>query len=161
MSKSKRELTAEEQRLWRAVTSGARAKRLRIELPREQPATQHRSALAPIAQAPSAPDRGAEKRIRRGRVEIEATLDLHGHTQATGRAAVARFLQEARARDYGAVIVVTGIGSGGAGVLRRQLPEWLNEPETRPLIAGYARAHRRHGGAGALYVFLKRGPRAR
>jgi DNA-nicking Smr family endonuclease len=43
----------------------------------------------------------------------------------------------------------------GAGVLRSRLFDWIADPELRPMIAGYARAHQRHGGEGAVYLFLK------
>lgn len=95
--------------------------------------------------------------MRRGQVEIGGKLDLHGHTFDSARAALASFLH--RQQDAGArtVIVVTGKGRGGEeGVLRRSLPGWLDAPGVRPMVAGYAQAHRRHGGAGAFYVFLKR-----
>ena len=58
------------------------------------------------------------------------------------------------ARGDRTIIVVTGAGRAGQGVLKQRLPDWL--AELRPLIAGYAQAHRQHGGAGAFYVFLKR-----
>ena len=94
--------------------------------------------------------------MRRGRVELDATLDLHGHTQASGRAALARHIASACARGARAIIIVTGSGRSGEGVLKRRLPEWLAEPDLRPLVTGFAQAHRKHGGGGAYYVFLKR-----
>lgn len=93
--------------------------------------------------------------MRRGRVELGATLDLHGHTQASARAVLARFIAAAAQRGERAVIVVTGSGLAGEGVLKRRLPEWLAEPDLRPLVTGFARAHRKHGGGGAYYVFLR------
>lgn len=94
--------------------------------------------------------------MRRGRVEIGGTLDLHGHNQETGQAALSRFLHAAYARGARTVIVITGVGRSGQGVLKRRLPEWLADRELRPLVSGFAQAHRTHGGAGAYYVFLKR-----
>lgn len=96
--------------------------------------------------------------MRRGRIEIGGTLDLHGYTQISARAALARFLRAAQARGESAVIVVTGVGRGGEGVLKRLVPQWLAERDLRPLTSGYAQAHRSHGGAGAFYVFIKRLP---
>lgn len=95
--------------------------------------------------------------MRRGKLPIGATLDLHGHTQATGRTALERFLHAAQGRGDQVVLVVTGVGRAGEGVLKRRLPEWLAEPGLRGLVSGYARAHRSHGGDGALYVFVRRG----
>ena len=94
--------------------------------------------------------------MRRGDVEIGATLDLHGYTQDAALSVLVRFLHRAHKRGERAVIVVTGAGRGGEGVLKRMLPAWLATSNIRPLVAGYAPAHRSHGGAGAFYVFLKR-----
>jgi DNA-nicking Smr family endonuclease len=52
--------------------------------------------------------------------------------------------------------VITGKGVQGDGVLRRRAPDWLSEPQVRPLIAGFSPAERHHGGEGALYIALKR-----
>jgi DNA-nicking Smr family endonuclease len=57
------------------------------------------------------------------------------------------------------VLVITGKGALGDGVLRRRTPEWLAEPPLRSVVAGVSEAHRARGGAGALYVALKRNPR--
>ena len=169
MSKSRRELSSEEKKLWRRVAAGVKARRPRTQEPDDQPAAPRASREAPkqgpIARAspakprkhaPPPQDRAGEKRVRRGKLDIGATLDLHGHTQDSGRAALERFLRAAQARGESAVIVVTGVGRGGEGVLKRCLPEWLAAREVRPLVSGYAQAHRAHGGAGAFYVFLKR-----
>lgn len=94
--------------------------------------------------------------MRRGRVEIGGTLDLHGHTQASARTALMRFLLAAGRRGARTVIVVTGVGRTGEGVLKKRLPEWLAEKEFRGLVSGFATAHRMHGGRGAFYVFLRR-----
>ena len=76
--------------------------------------------------------------------------------QDRARAALRRFLVNAVADGARAVLVITGKGVTGDGVLRRRTPEWLSEPDLRPLIAGFSPAERRHGGEGALYVALKR-----
>lgn len=169
MSRSRRELSSEEKKLWRRVAAGVKPRRPRAHAPEEEPgpprasqqAAKHISAARagaakPRKHDPPPQDRAGEKRVRRGKLKIGATLDLHGHTQDTGRAALARFLRAAQARGDATVIVVTGVGRGGEGVLRRRLPEWLAASEVRPLVAGYAQAHRAHGGAGAFYVFVKR-----
>lgn len=95
--------------------------------------------------------------MRRGSLDVDASLDLHGYTQDSGYGALHDFLLRQQSRGARLVIVVTGKGRGGEeGVLKRRLPHWLDAPDLRPLVAGFAQAHRKHGGAGAFYVFLKR-----
>lgn len=170
MSKRKRELTSEEKRLWRRVAEGVNARKPLPPEPEPEVAPapvakKARAAPRPVSSIPRKPtpakqvplaDRGGEKRVRRGRLDIDSSLDLHGHTLSTAQNAVSRFLMLAHARGDRTVIVVTGVGRGGEGVLKRALPDWLAARELRTLIAGYAQAHRSHGGVGAFYVFLKR-----
>ena len=109
--------------------------------------------LAPI-------DRRTKQRLARGATEIGGRLDLHGLTQAEAHAALARFLHGAQARDVKVVLVITGKGGAdgeGRGVLKRQVPLWLEGAELRSLVIGYDDAGAGHGGAGALYVRVRRG----
>lgn len=166
MSRGRRGLTSEEEKLWRRVTAAVRQRRAKSSPPPAPPPEQISAPISRRRPAPPPPaipprqacdlNRAGEKRVRRGRIEVGATLDLHGHTQHSARAALARFLEAAQARGLSAVVVVTGVGRAGEGVLRRRLPEWLLEADLRPLTSGYAQAHRIHGGAGAFYVFVKR-----
>ncbi len=96
----------------------------------------------------------ASKRIRRGRVEIDSTVDLHGFSEQKAREKLLNHLIDARACKT--VLVITGKGERGAGVLRNALPVWLKSPEFSSMVYGFAQAHRRHGGAGAWYLFLRR-----
>lgn len=91
-----------------------------------------------------------------GRDPIGARVDLHGLTHDQARAALTAFIEDACARGLRGVLVITGKGALGDGVLRRRAPEWLAEPPLRQRVAGLSEAHRRHGGEGALYVALKR-----
>jgi DNA-nicking Smr family endonuclease len=106
-------------------------------------------------------DVSTHKRVRRGQTEIDARLDLHGHTQDTARAELASFLARERAAGSRCVLVITGKGRQGAGVLRARFLDWIAGPDIRPLLAGYSRAHARHGGDGAFYVLLKAAPKSR
>jgi DNA-nicking Smr family endonuclease len=106
---------------------------------------------------PAAPrDRSADKQVRRGKISISARFDLHGHTQASAWSALPAFLAREQARGSRAVIVITGKGKAGGGVLRHNFLRWVEMPEARSLITGYAGAHQRHGGEGAFYVFLRK-----
>jgi DNA-nicking Smr family endonuclease len=114
---------------------------------------------------PLAPlDRRLRQRVARGSEPIDARLDLHGHTQARAHAALLAFLQRAQRDGVRVALIVTGKGSGRRdgfasgeqGVLKRQVPIWLALPEFRPFVLGFEAAHVGHGGAGALYVRLRR-----
>ncbi|MCC7271477.1 MAG: Smr/MutS family protein [Alphaproteobacteria bacterium] len=113
-------------------------------------------------------DAATVERLRRGRLPIAGRIDLHGMTQAEAHAALARFLGDGVAAGRRCVLVITGRGGwdaggdgGRPGVLRRMVPRWLNEPGNRPRILAFAEAQPRHGGAGALYVLLRRSRSAR
>ncbi len=95
-----------------------------------------------------------------GREPLTARLDLHGESQDAARSTLTRFLLDAQARGLRGVLVITGQGIRGEGLLRRRAPEWLAEPPLRDLVAGIAPAHRRQGGDGALYIALRQKPGA-
>jgi DNA-nicking Smr family endonuclease len=169
VSKQKRELSADERRLWRRVAESVKSRRPSareagsIEKPGKQtpPAGPAKSASPPATPrsnaSPSPPqNRANEKRVRRGKLDVDAMLDLHGHTQDGARAALGRFLHAAQRRGDRTVVVITGLGRSGEGVLKRRLPEWLGETDLAALVSGYAPTHRAHGGGGAFYVFVKR-----
>ena len=112
------------------------------------------AAHPPLTPRPLEP--GRHRRLIRGREPPAAIVDLHGLDQDRARAALGAFVLRAHAEGRRTVLVITGKGALGDGVLRRRTPEWLGEPPLRGLVAGMSEAHRRHGGEGALYVALKR-----
>ncbi len=97
-------------------------------------------------------------RLRRGRIRPEARLDLHGMTRKEAHAALTPFMARAESGGLRCVILITGKGrvSEGGGVLRNEVPGWLNAPAIRHMILGFAEAQPKDGGAGALYVLLRR-----
>lgn len=101
-------------------------------------------------------NRSKERRIRRGQAEISATLDLHGHTQTSAHAALVSFLSAQRRAGAKCVLVITGKGKLGEGILRKQLMHWLETNEAKALVNGYSGAHQKHGGGGAWYLFLRK-----
>jgi DNA-nicking Smr family endonuclease len=101
-------------------------------------------------------DKRTAERFKRGEMAIDAKIDLHGLTQAEAHDKLQGFLAKAAAAGKRCVLIVTGKGAGGWGVLRDAVPRWLNEPEMRRHLLAFTLAQPRHGGAGALYALLKR-----
>ena len=109
-------------------------------------------------------DRRRFEKLRRGRIEPEARIDLHGMTSERAHGLLTGFILGAHARDLRLVLVITGKGSADEsawqprrhGILRHSLPHWLAAPPLNARILQVAPAHQRHGGAGAFYVYLRR-----
>lgn len=107
-------------------------------------------------------DRRTADRFRRGDMAIDATLDLHGLTQAQAQAVLGDFLHRCWCNRCRAVLVITGKGSRSGtgrppgGVLQDRVPHWLAMEPNRAIVLSVTRAQPKHGGAGALYVLLKR-----
>jgi DNA-nicking Smr family endonuclease len=109
---------------------------------------------------------GMKKRLQRGTMEIDGTIDLHGMRQAEAHAALSRFIHRSVARGDRTILVITGKGLKKlgpdaaviieAGVLRSMLPIWLGEASLAPVVAGWDVAAQAHGGEGAFYVRLRR-----
>ena len=180
MTRKKRSLSEDEHTLWTVVTRSIKPLRRRKTVPPPQelappamaPRTLAKAAKAvpppapPPARAappPLAPlGRRLKQKIGRGSEQIDARIDLHGMTQASAHSALAHFLRRAQHDGARVVLVITGKGKVGAdphaerGVLKRQVPLWLESPELRPLVVGFESANIGHGGAGALYVRMRR-----
>jgi DNA-nicking Smr family endonuclease len=109
-------------------------------------------------------DRRRFEKLRRGRVEPDARLDLHGLTAERAHAALTSFVLGAHARDDRLLLVITGKGRPDAaairphrhGILHHSVPHWLAAPPLVGHVLQVAQAHQRHGGAGAFYVCLRR-----
>lgn len=117
-------------------------------------------------------DGNTAERLRRGQIEPQARLDLHGMSESDAHRALLTFVRSAKLRKLRLVLIVTGKGGRerGAdesafdlgldvrarGVLRSLTPRWLREPGLADLVVDVREAHRRHGGAGALYVYLRK-----
>lgn len=134
------------------------------------PQTGSRPALRPAPELQQFEHKRA-RRLRSGRLEIDARIDLHGMKQAEAHAALRRFLLACQADGRRMVLVITGKGGSpgrdgvsgdeawGAGrergVLKRNVPRWLAEADLRRIVVSYTTAAVRHGGEGAIYVQLR------
>ena len=111
-------------------------------------------------------DAATAKRLKRGDMPIEGKLDLHGMNQGDARNALINFIVNAQSAGKRCVLIVTGKGNTGRtsqdwlarepGVLRRNVPLWLYESELSSIVLQAVSAQPKHGGEGALYVYLRR-----
>jgi DNA-nicking Smr family endonuclease len=177
----KRALSEEERALWESVAkqakplrkkhraSDSRAPSPAAETPVADKAVAHPKSAIPVAvplpKKPAVPPlaplgRRERSQLSKGKKEIEARLDLHGMTQARAHRALSGFLHQAHGDGLTFVLVITGKGKIGneseRGVLRRQVPQWLSQPDFRTFVVGFEEAHIGHGGTGALYVRIRR-----
>ena len=125
-------------------------------------------------------DRKARRRLERGHLRVDQTLDLHGLTQERAYSRLRRQIELAVLHGNRCVLVITGKGGkrwsqsdGSAawrtradfdqhgGVLKAKVPYWLDSPEIAPFVHSYGAAAQSHGGDGALYVMLRRAERIR
>jgi DNA-nicking Smr family endonuclease len=183
-----RRLSAEEIELWLDVTRGVARRpgsgQPPLPQPRKNAVLQANEAVNSLPKGASAeapphslvrggappPLAPLERRLRqelaRGRAAPDAVLDLHGMRRHEAFAALCDFLARAQIEGARLVLVVTGKGaratsqSDGPGVLRKSVPIWLRGPKYRSIVLGFEEASRPYGGAGALYVRLRRRDRA-
>jgi DNA-nicking Smr family endonuclease len=180
---SERTITADEAEIWNSATRalapvkgkprvaptepGARAAKPRgWPTDKASPDAGPHPATGPHPAPPAELERRQARRIAAGKIAIGARLDLHGYREGQARAHLRTFLFSAHARGELTVLVITGKGAVPAageplaerprGVLRRNVPLWLAEPDLSAIVAGFSEANARHGGAGALYVRLRK-----
>jgi len=166
--------------VWKRVTDGVKAYRPDPPAPiRPKPSpplprrtvrqTAPLPGAAPSATATSKPDpvdlragehagidKSTRRRLAQGQLAIESRLDLHGMTAAQAERRLAGFIDSAARQDQRCVLVITGKGAGGTGVLRRLVPEWLKSPPLAQRVLAISSARPGDGGDGALYVLLRR-----
>jgi DNA-nicking Smr family endonuclease len=171
-----RSLRSEERALWARVAATVRplshtsqniepGETSLVAVPTPQrlaPADQRRS---PPPTRPRQPGGGLdsswERRLARGSIQPDMTIDLHGHSLAGAHAFLARRLDDALATDARLVLLVTGKppqgeqGPAGRGAIRAAIEDWIHASRHASDIAAVRPAHRRHGGPGALYLILR------
>lgn len=128
------------------------------------------SPIDPLSPATPGLDRNTARRLRKGQIDPDARIDLHGMTAERAHRALLSFMMREHAAGSRCVLVITGKGgrrqdrdgyemrevAEGAGVLKSLTPHWLATPPLSGLVVGVYQANIRHGGGGALYVYLKK-----
>lgn len=109
-------------------------------------------------------DKATLKKFKQEQFKIEAVLDLHGKREDDAFEKVEDFIVQNFAGGKRCVVIVTGKGGlhqtddvyMPRGVLKKQVPQWLNMPRIRSMILVFKNPSERLGGGGALYILLKR-----
>lgn len=118
-----------------------------------------------LAQDPVRMDAKAFGRLKRGKLQPEARIDLHGMTLDQAHRELAGFILGTQMRGFRLVLVITGKGMREdphdpmprrRGVLKTQVPQWLRMPPLSACVLQVSEAHIKHGGGGAYYVYLKK-----
>jgi DNA-nicking Smr family endonuclease len=127
------------------------------------PAARAQRAVAPeirVGEQPGGLDRKRWRALRRGDAPSERTLDLHGRRVNDAHGALRAFLHDASLDGVRMVTVITGKGpQPDGGILKRELPHWLNALELRPLVLGAAHPHPTN--TGAVNILLRKRHRSR
>ena len=102
-------------------------------------------------------DRKTGHRFKNGEMPVNAILDLHGYTLESGFEALKKFIYEQYERHARCLLLITGKGGFlGRGVLKAEVPRWMNSAEIRSLVLSFCLAKPKDGGDGAFYILLKR-----
>ena len=153
------ESESKDEKLFAETIEKADANRLRRVAPVCMPAPKAKQTPPPLSHGIVAGlDKRSGERLRRGKLPIEARIDLHGMNQMEAHRALVDFIDRQQAAGKRCVSIITGKGiyRGGVGILREAVPRWLNEPSIRRHILAFSHAQPKDGGTGALYVLLRR-----
>ena len=171
-----RRLSPEEQALWDRVVASVKplapraAPQPPASTPPEPALAPPRSRAAPPAprKAPQSPAPGTtldgswDRRLSRGLVQPDLSVDLHGHNLATAYSLLDRRLEQAISTEARLLLLITGKPPtadrrlSGRGAIRAAVGDWLAASRHAGAIAAVRNAHPRHGGSGALYIVLRR-----
>lgn len=103
-------------------------------------------------------DKKTSRKISKGRIAFDGRIDLHGLTQQEAYHTLFDYIENAWYSGKKILLVITGKGNLGRGVLRENVPAWLASAPFLPLISEFGESHSNHGGNGALYVRIRRSP---
>ncbi|MBI4031664.1 MAG: Smr/MutS family protein [Proteobacteria bacterium] len=113
-------------------------------------------AARDVSAAPHGVDRRTDEKLRRGMMPIDRRLDLHGMTRDEAYAALRSAVTDSYETGARCMLVITGKGRDGGGILKSCLPEWLCDGSMGGIVLRVYPAQALHGGSGAFYVLVKR-----
>lgn len=179
--KNKKRLTYEDREIWSRITNTVKPlssieknfpnsflEEFEADLQKHsspQSVTKLQSSAAPVFHPPVQKrpllstekiDDKTTKKISRGKVSIDGRLDLHGYHQQEAYQILYNYVENAYFSGKRTILVITGKGNFGRGVLRENVPKWLAGAKFRSYISGFAQSHAVHGGAGAIYIKIRR-----
>ena len=98
-------------------------------------------------------------KLKRGKIPVEAILDLHGFNKSNARTAVRDFIKNSISKNIRCVLIITGKKNsyfGANSILRKNLPDWLKEEDLSYYLLAHCFASIKDGGDGARYVLLRK-----
>ena len=96
------------------------------------------------------------KDFNKGNVFIENKLDLHGFNLVEAKNLLENFINQSLKNNKRLILVITGKGNKGEGVIKNNIISWLNNKNLRNKILAVNYASKKHGGTGAIYILLKK-----
>ncbi len=118
------------------------------------------TAMPTLNNATVSMDLNTTRKIHKGKLAINGRIDLHGLTQDEAWQALYMRIENAYYSRQKILLVITGKGDRGRGVLRENVPQWLAGPPFNLMVSEFGTSHASHGGSGALYVRIRRKPQA-
>jgi DNA-nicking Smr family endonuclease len=104
------------------------------------------------------------RKLKAGQYSPEAHLDLHGLTVEEAHVNLILFVKKSYLSGKRCLLVIPGRGKNspeGKGVLREQLHAWLTRNPLKRVVLAFTTAQPQHGGAGALYILLRKYKKSR
>ena len=181
MSNRGRPPSENELSLWKKITEGMNPLRKTAVTPdSSKPVFEKEDKVIPAPKTHSLPtankkpqthsvDPNIIRKTQKGSIPVESVLDMHGMIQDQAYQTLQEFVKRCFNRNMKCVLVITGKGTNskadkdifsskrdGVGVLKTQFPQWIKQPPLNTMVSGCAEAHKKHGGAGAYYLYLKK-----
>jgi DNA-nicking Smr family endonuclease len=99
------------------------------------------------------------KRLKRGEISVQDYIDLHGLKKKEAETVVNDFVIKSYHKGLRCLLIVHGRGLGSVDnqpAIKKELPLWFRRGMLKRIVLAFVTARPCDGGAGALYVLLKK-----
>ena len=98
---------------------------------------------------------GQSNSYKHGKARPESVIDLHGYRVFNAKIALQKYIVDAHEKNIRNILIITGKGYNNTGILKREVPLWLNDQKLMSLLVNFEIAPKEFGGEGALLVKIK------